>query len=242
MTHSMDVSQSPVATAGRRLTIPSRAVLVWAYVAALAVLAGLAWITLTHGEPAHGTPHLPWWAVAAGFACAEACVVHVRFRRSAHSFSLADLPFVFGLVFATGDAFVLGALLGTGVIWGVVRRLEVVKLAFNLAQLALAASVAAGVLSLIAGDGTALEPTTWVGLYGATLSAGALTILLLGGAIAISEGHLPPKTLTQMFATDALVTLINASIAIAAALIVATDARAVPVLLVPALTVFAVYR
>ena len=48
--------------------------------------------------------------------------------------------------------------------------------------------------------------------------------------------------LVQMFATDALVTLINASIAIAAALVVATDPRAVPVLLVPALTVFAVYR
>ena len=48
--------------------------------------------------------------------------------------------------------------------------------------------------------------------------------------------------LLQMFATDALVTLINASIAIAAALVVATDPRAVPVLLVPALTVFAVYR
>src|SRR3954469_15262814 len=222
--------------------MPSRGLLTWLYVVTVGVLAGLAWLLLTHGEQPHSTPELPWWAVAAGFAGAEICVVHVRFRRSAHSFSLADLPFVFGLVFATGDAFVLGALLGTGIIWGVVRRLEVVKLAFNLAQLALAASVAAGVLSLIAGDGTALEPTTWVGLYGATLSAGALTILLLGGAIAISEGNLPPKTLTQMFATDALVTLINASIAIAAALIVATDARAVPVLLIPALTVFAVYR
>jgi len=208
---------------------PSRAVLVWAYVVALAVLAGAAWLVLTHGGGPHSTPHLPWWAVAAGFAGAEICVVHVRFRRSAHSFSLADVPFVFGLVFATGDGFVLGALLGTGIVWGIVRRLAPVKLAFNLAQLALAASVAAGVLSLIAGDASALEPATWVGLYGATLSAGALTILLLGGAIAIAEGNLTLRTLTQMFATDALVTLINASIAIAAALIVATDARAVPV-------------
>ena len=226
----------------RRIAVPSRALLVWVYVVALAVLAGVAWLLLTHGEQPHSTPQLPWWAVAAGFAGAEVCVVHVRFRRSAHSFSLADVPFVFGLVFATGDAFVLGALIGTGFVWGVVRRLAPVKLAFNLAQLALAASVAAGVLQLVAGEGTALEPTTWVGLYGATLSAGALTILLLGGAIAIAEGNLSLKTLTQMFATDALVTLINASIAIAAALIVATDARAVPVLLVPALTVFAVYR
>src|SRR6201986_2014832 len=147
MTQAMDATLSSVGTAGRRLRIPSRAVLVWAYVVALAVLAGIAWITITHGEPAHGTPELPWWAVALAFAGAEICVVHVRFRRSAHSFSLADVPFVFGLVFATGDSFLLGALVGTGAVWAM-RRLPIVKLAFNLAQLALAASVAAGVLRL----------------------------------------------------------------------------------------------
>ncbi len=220
----------------------ARAAFVWAYVVALAVIAAAAWALITHGAPAHARPQLPWWAVALGFAGAEICVVHVRFRRSAHSFSLADLPFVFGLVFAGGDAFVLGALIGTGIVWGLVRRLEIVKLAFNLAQLALAASVAAAILTLVAGDAGALEPTTWVGLYAATLASGTLTILLLGGAIAIAEGNLRAPMLAQMFATDALVTLINASIAIAAALVVATDARAVPVLLVPALTVFAVYR
>ena len=137
----------------------------------------------------HAEPHLPWWAVALGFACAEICVVHVRFRRSAHSFSLADLPFVFGLVFATGDAFVLGALVGTGIVWGLIRRLELVKLVFNLAQLALAATLAAGMLQLVAGNADALQPETWVGLYAATLASGALTILLLGGAIAIAEGN-----------------------------------------------------
>jgi diguanylate cyclase (GGDEF)-like protein len=239
----MDDSAQPAATGSRRLLpVPSRAVLVWAYVVVLAALAALAWLGITSGAPAHAAPQLPWWAVALGFAGAEICVVHVRFRRSAHSFSLADVPFVFGLVFASGDAFVLGALVGTGIVWGLVRRLEIVKVAFNLAQLALAASVAAGLLQLVAGHASALEPATWVGLYAATLTSGTLTILMLGGAIAIAEGNLRPAMLVQMFATDALVTLINASIAIAAALVVATDARAVPVLLVPALTVFAVYR
>jgi diguanylate cyclase (GGDEF)-like protein len=45
-----------------------------------------------------------------------------------------------------------------------------------------------------------------------------------------------------MFAMNAIVTLTNTSLAIAAALVVATDPRAIPVLLVPALTVFAAYR
>src|SRR6201991_4615942 len=229
-------------TTTRRMPRSTRELLVWGYVLALSVVAAVAWAFVTHGDVPHADPRLPWWAVALGFAFAEVCVVHVRFRRSAHSFSLADLPFVFGLVFASGDAFVIGALVGTGIVWGLIRRLEPVKLAFNLAQLALAASAAAGILQLIAGNADALQPETWVGLYAATLTSGALTILLLGGAIAIAEGNVSPQMLVQMFATDALVTLINASIAIAAALVVATDPRAVPVLLVPALTVFAVYR
>src|SRR3954451_10300580 len=229
-------------TTARRLPIPTRDVFVWVYVVALAVLAAVGWALFSHGTAPHAKPHLQWWAVALGFACAEICVVHVRFRRSSHSFSLADLPFVFGLVFASGDDFVLGALIGTLIVHGLVRRLEVVKLIFNLAQLALATTLAAAMLNLVAGDADALQPETWVGLYAATLSSGALTILLLGGAMAIAEGNVKAPMLVQMFATDALVTLINASIAIAAALVVATDPRAVPVLLVPALTVFAVYR
>ena len=125
---------------------------------------------------------------------------------------------------------------------GLIRRLELVKLLFNLAQLALAATLAAAILNAVAGGADAMQPETWIGLYAATLASGALTILLLGVAMAFAEGTPSTSMMAQMFATDALVTLINASIAIAAALVVATDPRAVPVLLIPALTVFAVYR
>src|SRR6478736_2045450 len=134
---------------GRRLKAPTREVFVWLYVIALALLAAGAWALFTHGDAPHAKPQLPWWAVALGFACAEICVVHVRFRRSAHSFSLADLPFVFGLVFAMD------------------------------------------------------HPQTWVGLYAASLSSGALTILLLSAAIQIAEGSLKRENMAQMFATDA---------------------------------------
>src|ERR1700754_635447 len=229
-------------TTTRRMPRSTRELLVWGYVLALSVVAAVAWALITHNTIPHGEPHLPWWAVALGFAAAELCVVHVRFRRSTHSFSLGDVPFIFGLVFASGDSFMIGAVVGSAVVHLFVRRLEFVKLLFNAVQLALAAALAAFVLHLIAGDADALQPATWVGLYAATLPSGALTMPLLGGAMAIAEGWIKPSMLIQMFATDALVTLINASIAIAAALVVATDARAVPVLLVPALTVFAVYR
>ena len=128
------------------------------------------------------------------------------------------------------------------IVLGLIRRLELVKLLFNLAQLALAATLAAGdpergrrqrrrapardvdrPVRRDAGQRRAHDPA-------ARRRDGD------------RRGHVRQPMLVQMFATDALVTLINASIAIAAALVVATDPRAVPVLLVPALTVFAVYR
>jgi diguanylate cyclase (GGDEF)-like protein len=225
----------------RRLPRLSRAAAVWLWVLAVAGAAVASFFAFVHGREPLADPAMTWWMVAAGFVFAELCVVHIEFRRSAHSFSLADLPFVFGLVFAAGDDFVIGALLGAGAVWAVFRRMALVKLAFNLAQLALAACVSVAVVrSFPAGD--ALEPAMWLGLYVATIAGGVVTILCIAGAIAIAEGGLRLGTLAQMFATDGVVTITNASIAIAAALVVATDPRAVPVLLIPALTVFAVYR
>ncbi len=215
--------------------------MVYAYGLLLACLAAALFVLLVREMTPLAEPHLPWWAIAMGFVVAEACVVHLEFRRSAHSFSLADIPFVLGLVFAGGDAFVAGALVGTGVVYAF-RGLAPVKLAFNLAQLALVACVAVVIVQALAVPGELLEPRTWVALYLATVVTGALTIACIAGAITITEGGMSMATLRQMFVMDGIVTLTNSSIAIAAALVIGVDPRAVPVLLVPAFTVFLVYR
>ena len=51
---------------------------------------------------------VPFWALLIAFAAAERFAVHVHFRRSAHSMSLGEIPFVFALVFAGGPASDLG--------------------------------------------------------------------------------------------------------------------------------------
>jgi diguanylate cyclase (GGDEF)-like protein len=214
---------------------------IWLYVIVLSGLAAGSFVAFVHDTTALAEPRLAWWVLAPLFVVAEACVVHLQFRRSAHSFSLADIPFVFGLVFASGDDFVAAALLGAGVVWAL-RRLPLMKLSFNLAQLALAACVAVGILRTVAGEAESLVPSTWLGVYLATLASGALTILCIAGAIMIAEGDMKLGTLRQMFAMDSIVTATNTSIGIAAALVLATDARALPILLVPALSAFAIYR
>jgi diguanylate cyclase (GGDEF)-like protein len=219
----------------------SRVGVIGLYALALAAVAAILYLTALRGTEALAEPRLPWWAIAVGWAVTESLVVHLEFRLSSHSFSLADVPFVFGLVFASGDDFVLGALLGAGVAYAL-RRSPPIKLAFNLAQLALAVCVAFIIVRAIAVPGEPVEPRTWIALYAAMLVSGALTIGCIAGAIAIAEGGMSLRTLGQMFAMDGIVTMANSSIAIAAAVMIAIDARAVPVLIVPALIVFGVYR
>ncbi len=212
-----------------------------AYGAALAVLSAVLYVAFVRGAEPLATPHLPWWAIAAVWVVAESCVVHLHFQRSRHSFSLADLPFVFGLAFASGDAFVAGALVGAGAAYAL-RRLPLIKLGFNLAQLALVVCVAFVIVRAIAPQGGALGPQTWTALYVATIVTGALTIVCIAGAIGIAEGKMDLRTVRQMLAMDGVVTVANSSIAVAAAVLISTDPRSVVVLLVPAAIVFAVYR
>ncbi len=221
-------------------TVKTRSAIVL-YSAALAVLAGALFVTSVHGEEPLAEPHLPWWAIAVGWAVAEACVVHLYFRRSAHSFSLADFPFVFALAFASGDGFLLGALLGGGAAYAF-RRLPPIKIAFNLAQLALAVCVAFVIVRALADPDAMIEPLTWLALYAGTLAAGALSIVCIAGVIAIAEGNMTRAMVRQMFAMDLVFTAANSSIAIAAAVLISTDARAAILLLAPAAIVFGVYR
>src|ERR1700743_1434538 len=62
------------------------------------------------------------WILLVAFAAAERFVVHVHFRRSAHSISLGEIPLVFGLVFASGHDVILAGAIGRLLVLGVHRR------------------------------------------------------------------------------------------------------------------------
>src|SRR5829696_9995795 len=142
-------SALPLEQVRRRLRL-TRARVVWLYVATLGVIAAVTHFSFGAGDPALAQPQIAWWTVALGFLLAELCVVHLQFRRSAHSFSLGDVPFVFGLLFTSSDALLVAALLGTGLVWTFHRRLPPVKLAFNMAQLALAVTAASVIVRALA--------------------------------------------------------------------------------------------
>jgi diguanylate cyclase (GGDEF)-like protein len=186
--------------------------------------------------------HIPWWGLALGFLAAERCVVHLHFRRSAHSFSLGDLPLVFGLLFATPIELVLAGLVGPIIVLLIDRRLPAIKVVFNIAQFTLATCLAVIVFHELAATVEGFGPATWTFALIATELSAFVTVLLIGAAISLSEGKLGAKALGRMLLMDLTVTITNSSLALAAAVIVVYDPRALPLLVVPLVTVFLAYR
>ncbi len=192
-------------------------------------------------QPLHA-PHIDWWWLALGFLIGERCVVHLEFSRNAHSFSLGDVPLVFGLVLASGSDLVVAAVVGPALTLLLDRRLPPIKLFFNLGQFALSVCLATLICYWVAPVGTDWGPQLAIAvIVGAQVSA-TTCVALIGAAISLSEGWLGFRQLTRMFATDLTVTVTNSSLGLVAALIVSTEPWALPLLVVPLLTVFLAYR
>ncbi len=200
-----------------------------------------------YAGPVHGLqplahPHLPWWSIAIAFAIAERCVVHLHFRRGAHSFSLGDIPLVFGLIFCSAEAFVIGCLLGIALVMLFDRRLPPVKFVFNISQLAVHACIAILVIHALAPVSDHVGERTWIAALIATQASGFLTVVLIATAISLSEGIVKLRTVGHMLSMDLVVTLSNASLGLCGAVIASSDARALPLLAIPSVTLFAAYR
>jgi diguanylate cyclase (GGDEF)-like protein len=187
-------------------------------------------------------PHLAWWLIALLFALAELCVVHLHFRSGALSFSLGEIPLVFGLVFCGADGVIVACLLGSALVLSLGRRLPAVKLVFNLAQFTLSTSIAVLVVHAIATSGSPSSPRTWLAVLVATECADLITVLLIACAIGLSERQLPLRMLGRMLLTDGAVTLNNASLGLCGVVMVAIDPRALPLLVLPLGTLFVAYR
>jgi diguanylate cyclase (GGDEF)-like protein len=230
----------PAPASPRRLwRLPSP---VWGLNALLASLAVVVFLTAERHEPALVHPHIAWWQLALGFALAERCVVHLHLQRHAHSFSLGDIPLVLGLLFCTPGELVAATVAGSLLVLTFDRRLPPIKLVFNLALFAMSTTVAVWVLHLLAAPSDTLAPETAAAALAAVEIAGIVSVALISAAISLSEGRVALPTLRDMFGMDFAVTATNASVGLLAALVLMTAPWALVLLLVPATTVFGVYR
>src|SRR4029450_12883044 len=113
----------------------SHAASVWILTTALFAVSVALWFGVRGVEPPFdGGASLPLWVLAVSFFVAEVFVMHIRIARHAQTFSLAEIPLVFGLAFATPGGLVLAETVGVGIALAVHRRQRPLRLTFNVAQ------------------------------------------------------------------------------------------------------------
>ncbi len=214
----------------------------WSIIVALwACSLALGLVALSGIEPAHESIRVPWWMLALAFGLAETWVVHLHFRSETTSFSLFELPLVFGLIFTAPQEVWAATILGTGLSLIVVRRQPAIKVAFNVANLSFHASLAALIAhQFIAND--PLAPRSWFVLAGSTMVGGAIQILALGGIITVSEGTLRRRQLAGMLASGLIISAANTAQALIGAILLQAERTSVGLLLAPVVALLLAYR
>ena len=216
---------------------------VWSLVGVLA-LAGLGiYFGAVRGLESPSSPvHVPWWALAVFFCLAEVYVVHLHFRRQAHTLSLSEVGIVIGLFCTSPGGLLVGELIGAGVALIAVRRQRPLKIAFNLAQFGFTSCVGLVIFHAVTDGGNAFGPLGWGGALLATAAAGLISVALVGVAIFLSDGGSPTRELLRVSFFALIGTLANASLALAIVTFLRLDAAAVWLLLVPTVSCGLAFR
>jgi diguanylate cyclase (GGDEF)-like protein len=221
-----------------RLGPSQRIVLLTATMAAVAVAL---FVVVVRPLPAAPTAlNLPWVLWAGAFAASEALVVHWQWKREAHSFSMTDLVLGAGLYLAAPSQVVSALVVGQGAVLLLHRRQTGVKLAFNVVEYGLSASLAVLVFpALSAVTGTELN---WLAAMAAVLVATVTADLCVFAVISLLESRADLRRLLELFALSLPFTLGSGAVGLLLARTVVTDRAALVLLALPALLIVVSYR
>jgi diguanylate cyclase (GGDEF)-like protein len=221
---------------------------VWAFNAVLALACAVVWAVALRGMdvPAFGkTPELAWYWLALAFYLAEVLVVHLQFRKQAHTISLTEIGLTLGLLLGAPSALLIGQLAGTFVALVVNRRRsqlrQLAKFAFNLAELPLCSGIALVVFRALASPADS-APHLWVLVLLACAVAHVVGILLVSAVIAIAEERFQAPQLGRTLVTSTLGALATASLGLAVVELLEVRPAAVLLLVVPVLATVAAFR
>jgi diguanylate cyclase (GGDEF)-like protein len=222
---------------------------VWIFNGVLAVVCVAVWTIALRGTPdtpAFGkSPVLSWYWLALAFYVAEVLVVHLQFRKQAHTLSLTEIGLTLGLMLAAPSALLYGQLAGTFVALVLNRRRsqlrQLAKFAFNLAELPLCSGVALLVFRSLASPADS-APHLWVLVLLACGVAHVVGIMLVSAVIAIAEERLDAPQLGRTLITSTLGALATASLGLAIVELLEARPAAVLLLIVPVLATVAAFR
>ena len=205
---------------------------VWLLTAGLVAASVLLWFGVRGEEPPFAGASFPWWVLAVSFGVAEVFVVHIRIARHAQTFSLAEIPLVFGLAFTSPGGLVLAETVGVGIALAIHRRQRPLRLSFNVAQRACTTLLAVLFVAVCRSVLPAGWPSLWVSLFGATILADLVGAMLINVAIGLSDDKI--KLLDQVIGLGTLLTVANTALGIVGVMVFLQRPAAVLLVVAPA--------
>ena len=216
---------------------------IWALLAVLWATASVGTIWLSGlPAPSHFDIQLTWWHLAIGFYLTEVLVVHLQFRKDAHTLSMSEVPMVFGLLFASPLGLLVGQIVGSAAALVIHRRQRPIKLAVNIGQLALQTIVAVAVFGAINGPVSGLDITTVVAAVLAMIAALFVGHFAILAAIRASGGRESIRETGRVFAVSSMGTVGAATLAIVAAVVAISTPEVWWIGFAPVAFVFIAYR
>ena len=220
-----------------------RSAAIWLLVGLIATVTVALYLAVVRDLPSFTDGfRVPWWALAVGFAVTEVVVIHAHIRGSAHTLSLSELPLVVGLLLAAPQELIIAQVAGPILVLLFVRRNAPIKVAFNVAQFALTATLTVVVLHALMPAPAEMGPGVWTATFVAIAAGSLVAAGLVIAVIALAEGSIPSIDTVRMFGADLVVSLTNTSIGLAGATLIAQDWHAGWLIIPPAVVLILAYR
>lgn len=171
-------------------------------------------------EAPEGVLPIPWWGMAVLYYVFELAVVHFRFRRDAHSFSVSEIATVLGLYLASPTALIIGQVVGGAAALALNRHQRGVRLIFNVAAFGTQTLVVAVVFFALVDRDDPLALTGALGALLGSLLALGLATLLITGAIHMTGGRVSAAEMGEVVGFGAVGTLMNVGLGMVAVTII----------------------
>jgi diguanylate cyclase (GGDEF)-like protein len=247
MESSTAVSVASAAGGSPEEPLPRRVVGVFGRVVGLSLLigstAGAVYVLAVRQLATFAAPiAVPWLVLAVGYAVSELTVVHIEFRRDAHSVSLNEIPLVLALVFASPGHLLVAHLMGAGLILVVHRRQAVLKLVFNLSHFALEDCVAIVVFHAAVGSAVRLGPSLWIAAVLATVAAATVSVVAVSVVIWVHQNRVSVSQLRAVVGVALVGAVFNACVGLVAVIVLWVDARGAVLLVVIGAILCVAYR
>jgi diguanylate cyclase (GGDEF)-like protein len=169
--------------------------------------------------------HIPWLLFAVAYAASEFTIVHIEFRRDAHSVSLNEIPLVVALVFASPGHLLLAHLIGAGAVLILHRRQALLKLVFNLSHFVLEDCVAIVVFHALLGGPVRIGPSLWAAAVVAAIAAAIVSVVTVSVVIWIHQKRVTIGQLRAVLGVALLGAAFNACVGLVAVTVLWADGR-----------------